>query len=107
MRQAELGTSAEVPRQHIAPQVSRYDPERDWINQRQLADLLGVAPETASRWSGDHKLKIFEHGMIGAGKRQYSRQLVQEYQQLKMSQARDRMREVLNEGERTAGDATA
>ena len=75
-----------------------YDPQEDWINQRELAGLLGIAPETASRWARKGRLKIFEHGMVGAGKRKYSRQLVREYQQMKFRQARQRMQQALEEG---------
>lgn len=75
-----------------------YDPQDDWINQRGLARLLGVAPETASRWAQDGRLEIFEHGMVGAGKRKYSRKLVREYQRMKFRQARERMRQALEEG---------
>ncbi len=75
-----------------------YDPQEDWINQRELARLLGVAPETASRWAQQSRLSIFEHGMIGAGNRKYSRRLIQEYQEVKISQARQRMKEALETG---------
>lgn len=75
-----------------------YDPQQDWINQRELAGMLGIAPETASRWAQDGRLEIFEHGMVGAGKRKYSRKLVREYQRMKFRQARGRMRQVLEEG---------
>ena len=84
------------PAQHPPPQTRDYAPEQDWINQRELAQLLGIAPETASRWAKDGKLSIFEHGMIGAGKRKYSRQLVREYQRLKLDLALSRMREVVH-----------
>jgi len=75
-----------------------YEPGKDWINQRELAGLLGVAPETASRWASRGKLALFEHGMLGAGKRKYSRRLVHEYQELRLGQARARMRQAVGEG---------
>ena len=76
-----------------------YDPQEDWLTQKELAKLLGeIAPETASRWAQDGRLKIFEHGMVGAGKRKYSRKLVREYQRMKFRQARERMRQALEEG---------
>lgn len=77
---------------------SDYDPQEDWINQRELAGLLDIAPETASRWARKGRLEIFEHGMVGAGKRKYSRKLVREYQRMKFRQARQRMQEALEEG---------
>ena len=79
-------------------QSESYDPAEDWINQRELAGLLGVAPETASRWASRGKLAIFEHGMLGAGKRKYSRRLVHEYQELRLSQARARMHQAVADG---------
>ncbi len=82
--------------QHSPPQTRDYSPEEDWINQRELAQLLRITPETASRWASEKKLKIFEHGMIGAGKRKYSRRLVGEYQRLKLDLALNRMREVVH-----------
>ncbi len=77
----------------------QYDPREDWINQRDLADLLGIAAETASRWASKGKLEIFEHGMIGSGKRKYSRCLVEEYQEIKFRQARQRLRDRLARAE--------
>lgn len=75
-----------------------YDPQEDWINQRELAEILGITPETASRWASDGKLRVFEHGMIAAGKRKYSRQLVRDYQRMKIRQARKRMMQAIEEG---------
>lgn len=87
---------------------TNYSPEKDWINQRSLAELLGIAAETASRWASRGKLQIFEHGMIGAGKRKYSRTLVQEYQQIKLRQARRKLRaEVLGQARDGSEDAVS
>ena len=85
--------------QQAQSQGQRYDSEQDWINQKKLAELLGVVPETASRWAKEGKLRIFQHGMVGAGKRKYSRRLVLEYQQLRLEQARSRMRQALQIGD--------
>jgi hypothetical protein len=87
-----IGTEDEIHRSE------GYEPDKDWINQRELAGLLGVAPETASRWASRGKLVLFEHGMLGAGKRKYSRRLVREYQELRLGQARARMRQAVGEG---------
>ena len=76
--------------QRQSPNAEHYDPAEDWINQCELAGLLGVALETASRWASRGKLAIFEHDMLGAGKRKYNRRLVREYQALSLSQARAR-----------------
>ncbi len=99
MERRDHGEGQRPDRSEVRPQAQSppldYDAEADWINQRQLADLLGIAPETASRWAGTGKLGIFEHGMIGAGHRKYSRQLVREYQALKIQQAQARMRNAL------------
>jgi len=81
----------------IPPEDWHYSPDDDWTTQRELADLLRVTPETASHWAAKGRLKIFEHGMIGARNRKYSRRLVQEYQQLKLEQARSKMRQTVEE----------
>ena len=49
----------------------------DWINQKQLAGLLRVTPKTASVWARRGWLLQYEHGVVGCGRRKYSRQLVE------------------------------
>ncbi|KXB07616.1 hypothetical protein AKJ51_00675 [candidate division MSBL1 archaeon SCGC-AAA382A20] len=97
----EKQTEREVAnsRESVPSEEDDYNPEEDWLNQRELARLLGIAPETASRWAKDGRLKIFEHGMVIGGKRKYSRKLVREYQEMKFRQARNRMRKTLQQGE--------
>ena len=86
----------EEPRPHGLPEDWDYDPQYDWINQRQLAELLNVAPETASRWASKGELSIFAHGMIRAGRHKYSWQVVREYQRIRIQLARRRMRSALD-----------
>jgi hypothetical protein len=52
-------------------------PRKDWICQRQLADILGISEHTASVRAKAGKLRRFEHGIPDCGRRIYSRTLVQ------------------------------
>ena len=52
-------------------------PADDWITQVELAQLLGISANTASQWAKQGRLREFEHGMVGAGRRRYSRALFQ------------------------------
>ncbi len=49
---------------------------QDWINQAQLAALLGITPKTASVRASKGLLRQYEHGVEGCGRKKYSRQLV-------------------------------
>jgi predicted site-specific integrase-resolvase len=49
----------------------------DWLNQRELAQLLGVTERTASVWARRGHFRIYEHGVRGCGRRKYSRALLQ------------------------------
>ena len=51
-------------------------PSDDWITQREVANFLGVSPDTASIWAAAGKLRAFEHGFPCA-RRRYSRRLVE------------------------------
>jgi len=90
------GGSGVAKRERADAGDQAYDPQDDWVNQRELAGLLQVRPETACRWAGRGELAIFEHGMVGAGRRKYSRQLVREYQRISIQLARRRMRSALD-----------
>ena len=52
------------------------EPRGDWINQRELADLIGVSQRTASIWAKQGRLKRYEHGSAAGGQRKYSRRLL-------------------------------
>jgi len=49
----------------------------DWIMQRELSEILGISQQTASEWAKVGRLRRFEHGIETAGRRRYSRLLVQ------------------------------
>ena len=52
------------------------DPCSDWLNQRELAELIGCSERTASIRAGQGLLKRYEHGSPLGGRRKYSRRLV-------------------------------
>lgn len=52
------------------------DPCSDWLNQRELAELLGCSERTASIWAGQGRFRRYEHGSPVAGRRKYSKRLV-------------------------------
>lgn len=49
---------------------------QDWINQAELAAMLGITPKTASVRARKGLLRQYEHGVEGCGRKKYSRQLV-------------------------------
>ena len=51
-------------------------PAKDWIEQREVGEIFGVTPKTASTWATAGKLRRYEHGMSHCGRRKYSRALV-------------------------------
>lgn len=57
--------------------VQAPDPLHDWIEQKKLAELLGLSEKTACCWSREGRLREFEHGFPHAGRRKYSRALVE------------------------------
>ncbi len=67
----------------------------DWITQKELAAMLGISPKTASEWAKQGRLIRFEHGIDGAGRRRYSRHLVQREFQNCLDAAMQRQDEVL------------
>ncbi len=62
---------------HNHPTLPRRELSADWINQRELAELLGTSPKTASVRAGQGSLRMFEHGLPACGRRKYSRSLVE------------------------------
>jgi hypothetical protein len=52
-------------------------PHKDWICQRQLANLLDISERTASVWASAGRLRRFEHGVEQCGRKKYSRRLVE------------------------------
>ena len=48
----------------------------DWINQRELSEMLGISQQTACTWAKDGRLRLYEHGARNAGRRKYSRTLI-------------------------------
>lgn len=53
----------------------RPDPCADWIDQGELAALLGISAKTASLRACRGELKQYEHCVPGCGRRKYSRAL--------------------------------
>ena len=64
------------------PFVSRNGPATDWLNQRELAELLGISTKTASLHARRGKLRVYQHGVHGCGRKKYSRALVERVQSL-------------------------
>jgi len=53
-------------------------PSEDWVSQCEIARMLGVSQQTASTWAKAGRLRRFEHGVPGCGRRRkYSRRLVE------------------------------
>ena len=67
----------------------------DWLTQAQLAELLAISQQTASERAKEGRLVRFEHGIDGAGRRRYSRHLVQREFQNCRNAAEQRQDEVL------------
>jgi len=67
----------------------------DWLTQAQLAELLAISQQTASERAQEGRLVRFEHGIDGAGRRRYSRHLVQREFQNCLDAAMQRQDEVL------------
>ena len=63
------------------------DPSVDWIEQRELAEMVGVSPKTACCWAKEGRLAVFEHGFPHCGRRKYSRTLVRRSIQHRWQQA--------------------
>ena len=61
----------------MAETESEHPNSSDWITQREVARLLGVSPQTASTKARRGQLRRFEHGISIAGRRKYSRALVE------------------------------
>jgi len=74
-------------------------PSRDWICQRELAELFGVSQRTASAWSKAGRLRQYEHRFENCGRRKYSRGLVEKELRLRWVQAVQRQEELLDEKE--------
>jgi hypothetical protein len=53
------------------------EPATDWISQRELAALLKMTEQTACHWAKQGRLRRYEHGLAAAGRKKYSRQLVE------------------------------
>lgn len=53
------------------------NPAADWLDQSQLAEILGVTPRTAGVMAKEGKLTVYEHGIRCAGRRKYSRTLLE------------------------------
>lgn len=70
---------------------SAPSPTTDWLTQSELAELLGISERTASVWACAGKLRIYEHGVRGCGRRKYSRALVQRELDQRWSEAVDRL----------------
>jgi hypothetical protein len=51
-------------------------PSQDWIGQGELARLLGVSRRTIHNYSQKGLLRRYEHGVLAAGRRIYSRELL-------------------------------
>ncbi len=56
---------------------ARSDPRSDGIFQRSVCAVFGVSERTGSLWARQGKLRRFEHGIPGCGRRKYSRTLVE------------------------------
>ncbi len=52
------------------------EPRSDWLNQQDLAKLLGCSAKHACLMAKEGLLKCYEHGCEVAGRRKYSRFLV-------------------------------
>jgi len=63
------------------------DPAADWIDQRELAGMLGVSEKTACCWAKEDRLAMFEHGFPQCGRRKYSRTLIRREIQHRWQQA--------------------
>ncbi len=53
------------------------DPRSDGICQKSLSEMFGYSERTASLLAKAGKLRRFEHGIPGCGRRKYSRRLVE------------------------------
>ncbi len=53
------------------------DPKTDWCCQRIVAEALGVSPQAASAKARAGELRHFEHGVPGAGRKRYSKALIE------------------------------
>ena len=49
----------------------------DWLTQKELCSLLRMSEHTGSKRAQAGSLRAFEHGVVAAGRRRYSRHLVQ------------------------------
>ncbi len=49
----------------------------DWITQAEIARMFRTTPQTACKWAKEGRLRRYEHGIGAAGRRKYSRRLVQ------------------------------
>ena len=67
----------------------------DWLTQKALAALLGISPQTASSWAKSQRLRRFEHGIESAGRRRYSRLLVEREVEQCLDAAKKRQDELL------------
>ena len=74
-------------------------PNSDWMCQRELAELFGVSPRTASAWSKAGRLRQYEHRFENCGRRKYSRALIEKELQLRWGQAVQRQEDLLQEKE--------
>lgn len=63
------------------------DPRKDRICQRSLCGLFGFSERTGSLLAKSGKLRRFEHGIPGSGRRKYSRALVERELQMRWSRA--------------------
>lgn len=63
------------------------------MDQKELAEVLGVSQKTACCWSKEGRLQEFEHGIPQAGRRKYSRALVERGLQRYWQQAVRRQQE--------------
>lgn len=73
--------------------VTLPPPAEDWIDQLEVAGMLGFSTTTASSWAKQGKLRVFEHGVVPCGRRKYSRSLVQRQIQRGWTQAVERQDE--------------
>ena len=89
-RRSRCELEADDPRQQPVPAL-------DWLDQKSLAELLGVTAHTAAKWAKAGRLRRYEHGVDACGRRRYSRLLVFREQRRRLEQAIRRQDELLVE----------
>jgi len=77
----------------------------DWIEQKTVAQLLGISPQSASDRAHRGELRQFEHGVASVGRRKYSRTLVEREIESRWREAIQRQDELLSSGRGVSGQA--